>query len=126
MDFSKLLAELKAERDRIDAAISALKALAPIAIQTTSPSLLPAEKKRTVRQEMSPAGRKKIAEAQRAKWAKKKAVKPAKPLTSTKQPAPEKTAPKKNKRDLTAAAHKLLSDAAKARSAAKKKTTEVA
>jgi hypothetical protein len=59
MSIDQIVAELKAERDRLDAAIKALTAL------TVAPRDNP-KPKRT----MSAAGRRKIAAAQRARWAK--------------------------------------------------------
>jgi len=61
MPIEQIVTELKAERDRIDAAIKALTAL------TLAPRNNP-RPKRT----MSAAGRRKIAAAQRARWAKLK------------------------------------------------------
>jgi len=64
MSIDEIVKELKAERDRIDAAIKALTAL------TVAPRTNPRPKRK-----MSAAGRRKIAAAQRARWAKVKARK---------------------------------------------------
>jgi hypothetical protein len=59
MSIDQIVTELKAERDPIDAAIKALTAL------TVAPRINP-----RVKRAMSAAGRRKIAAAQRARWAK--------------------------------------------------------
>jgi hypothetical protein len=61
MSIDQIVTELKAERDRIDAAIKALTAL------TVAPRINP-----RVKRTMSAAGRRRIAAAQRARWAKVK------------------------------------------------------
>ena len=78
MNLQKIVAELRAERDRLDQAIAALSSVStqprrgrPLkAVQTSA---------RPKRRRMSAAGRARIAAAQRARWAKAKPVQAAKP-----------------------------------------------
>jgi hypothetical protein len=60
MSIGQIVTELKAERDRIDAAIKALTAL------TVAPRINP-----RVKRTISAAGRRKISLAQKARWAKR-------------------------------------------------------
>jgi hypothetical protein len=71
MDTRALLSQLKAERDRIAKAIAALESLDGSRLAT------PTEAVRRGRRTMSAAGRKRIAEAQRKRWAAVKAAKKA-------------------------------------------------
>jgi aspartate carbamoyltransferase catalytic subunit len=85
MDTSKILADLRAQRERVNQAIAALEALDGAAVSrqkaTTSTKASapvatpkPVAKKRVI----SPEGRKRMAEAQQKRWAKKtKAAKTA-------------------------------------------------
>lgn len=83
MDTSKILNDLRAERDRIQRAIDALESLDSSSVQTASPqprrgrkpaSAQPAEKpvsgprKRT----MSAAARRRISQAAKKRWAERK------------------------------------------------------
>jgi hypothetical protein len=70
MDIKKILAELVAERERIDAAIRALGGVAK-----TSPSNGAVTPKR---RRISAAGRQRIAAAQKKRWAAVKGRNPAK------------------------------------------------
>ena len=78
MDTAQILADLRAQRNRIDDAITALEAL-----NGTKPLGKPAatldvnQASPTVRRTMSPAARKKIAAALKARWAAKKNVRQA-------------------------------------------------
>ena len=82
MDTAQILADLRAQRNRIDNAITALEALngtKPLGNGHDLPTPLgkPAaldvkQASQTVRRTMSPAARKKIAAAQKARWAAKK------------------------------------------------------
>jgi hypothetical protein len=65
MDTKTVLSQLKAERDRIDQVIAALESLDGAKQTTTAP----AKAGRVGRRTMSPAARKRIAEAQRKRWA---------------------------------------------------------
>lgn len=74
MDTRKILAELKSERDRINAAIAALEALegrasagtARVAAKSATPK--PAVKKR----KLTPAGRRRLSENMKRRWAERK------------------------------------------------------
>jgi hypothetical protein len=72
MDTTSLLSQLRAERNRIDKAISALESL-----DGNTPTAAPAKAARPGRRTMSPAARKRIAAAQRRRWAAVKAAKKA-------------------------------------------------
>jgi hypothetical protein len=75
MNTKEILATLRAERDKLDKAITALEALGETSLASTNAGDKTAKgtaskpKKRV----MSAAGRKRIAEAQRARWAARKA-----------------------------------------------------
>ena len=109
MDLESILAELRSERARMDHAISALEGLVgpsaprrgrPPKSQTTRATR---QKRRT----MSAAARKRISEAMKQRWAKRK----------------DKSAPKKTKARpaMSAATRKKLSALMKARWAARRK-----
>ena len=125
MDTAQILADLRAQRNRIDDAITALEALngtkplgkpaATIDVNQASP---------TVRRTMSPAARKKIAAAQKARWAAKK--KPAKPVTEAKQAAPKKAVAKTAKRVISLESRKKMAEAQQKRWAKKKRATKAA
>ena len=70
MDINELIQQMTDERDRIDAAI---RLLSGSGTRATTPSKAP--KARGKRKKMSAAGRKRISEAMKARWAaaKKKA-----------------------------------------------------
>jgi len=133
MDTAQVLAYLHAQRDRIVKAIAALEALgwtaaAKLTTSTATKAAALAAIK-TAKRVVSPEARQRMAEAQQKRWAKKKrAVKAAAKKASavalmTPAPvekAPKKAAPKKAKGGITAAGRKKMSEAAKARWAAKK------
>jgi hypothetical protein len=134
MDTSKILNDLRAERERIDRAIAALEALTPNATQTApgTQSLARARAGRkpssakqasastTGGRTMSPAARRRISLAAKKRWAEKKNA--AQPQATAKQTAPKQTAAKQAKKaGLTAAGRKRLSENMKKRWAAKKK-----
>jgi hypothetical protein len=73
---------------------------------------------------MSPAARKKIAVAQKARWAAKK--KPAKPVADAKQAAPKKAATETGKRVISAESRKKMAEAQKKRWAKKRKVARSA
>lgn len=122
MNTLNILAELRAERDRISQAISALELLdstgstapprgrAPVTTAEPAPS-------RGGKRTLSAAARKRISEASKRRWARQKAQ-AAKPQASAKQTAPKPTAPK---RGMSPAARKRMSDMMKKRWAARKK-----
>ena len=123
MDTAQILADLRAQRNRIDNAITALEAL-----NGTKPLGKPAatldvnQASPTVRRTMSPAARKKIAAAQKARRAAKK--KPGKPVTEAKQAAPKKAVTKIAKRVISAESRKKMAEAQKKRWAKKKKAAK--
>ena len=65
MSIAEIVKQLKEERMRIDAALVALTMTPPSNGKVVAPA-------RRKRRKMSAAGRKKIAEAQRKRWAKQK------------------------------------------------------
>ena len=71
MNLKRILAELKAEKDGLEAAIAAI-----IRVYTTGPGKVvrppKAVRKSRRRSGMSAAGRKRISDAQKARWAKLK------------------------------------------------------
>ena len=79
MNLQKIVAELRAERDRLDKAIAALNSVStqprrgrpPKAVQTSA---------RPKRRRLSAAGRARIAAAQHARWAKAKQSQASKPV----------------------------------------------
>ena len=75
MDTNKILAELKAERDKITKAIEVLTGLSK-SPTTKSPSK-PAGTKTTSKSRISAAARKKMADAQKKRWAAFRAKKAA-------------------------------------------------
>jgi hypothetical protein len=97
MDTRLILAELRAERQRIDQAITALGSLDHTGRHTTH---------KRGRHRMSAAGRKRISEAAKAMWARRKKG--------------------RTTRHMSAATRKRLSELAKQRWAERKKTTHAA
>jgi hypothetical protein len=131
MDTAQFLTDLRAERNRIDNAITALESLNGNAVTTVkapapavakaAPVAPAASGKRVV----SPEARQRMAEAQQKRWAKKKrAVKAAAGVPAAAKPA-VKAAPvifpivKKVGKPMSAATKKKLALAAKAQWAAK-------
>jgi len=112
MDTNRILADLRAERNRIDRAITALEALNGTAARTTTErrarptatAAQPATKQPRVRRRMSAAGRKRISEAAKKMWAERK-----------------KAAILSPGRPMSAATKRKLSQSAKARWSEKKK-----
>jgi hypothetical protein len=129
MDTAQILTELRAERSRIDSAITALVALdgrKPLGNGHDLPTPLgkPAAARdvkhatHTVRRTMSPAARKKIAAALKARWAAKKTS--TKPVADAKQATPKKVVTKTAKRVISAESRKKMAEAQKKRWAKKK------
>jgi hypothetical protein len=130
MDTAKFLTDLRAQRDRIDNAITALEAIsdniaaptkkaaqAPASANATGTAVLP--KKRV----LSPEGRQAIIEATRKRWAKKKRAEKAAAKKAAVTPTAVKPATasvKKVGKPMSEATKKKLALAAKARWAAKK------
>jgi hypothetical protein len=112
MDIQTIVSDLKAERNRIDQAISALGGLTSTAPRRGRPPKATSLGGR--RRRMSLAARKRISEAMKKRWAKWK---------GKSAPKQAKAKPKKGtvRRPMSAAAKKKLSELMKARWAAKKK-----
>lgn len=125
MDTAQILADLRAQRNRIDDAITALEAL-----KGTKPLGKPAatldakQANPTVRRTMSPAARKKIAAALKARWAAKKTS--AKPVADAKQAATKKAGAKTAKRVISPESRKKMADAQQKRWAKKKRAAKSA
>jgi hypothetical protein len=124
MDTSNILALLRAERNRINQAIAAVESLdgtaatvntSTKAAKTTHPNATATAAKRTI----SPAGRKHIAEAQKARWAAKKTA--AKRVATANQ-----AAPKKAKRVVSPESRKRMAEAQQKRWAKKKRAAKAA
>jgi hypothetical protein len=111
MDTKSILADLKAELNRLNQAIAALESLDGTATATTPAAI--AAPKPSKRRGLTPAGRRRLSAMMKARWAarRKAAAKPA--------PA-KKTAHK----PMSAATRKQLSILAKKRWAARKKAAK--
>lgn len=133
MDTSQILADLRAQRSRIDNAIAALEALngtkplgnghdLPAPLGKPAAALEAKQAGKAVRRTMSAAARKKIAAAQKARWAAKKTL--TKPSLDAKQAAPKKAVTKIAKRVISAESRKKMAEAQKKRWAKKKKAAK--
>jgi hypothetical protein len=125
MDTAQILADLRAQRNRIDNAITALEALngtKPLVKPTAASDVKRAGQK--ARGTMSPSARKKIAAAQKARWAAKK--KSAKPVADAKQSAPKKVEAKTAKRVFSPESRKKMAEAQQKRWAKKKRAAKAA
>jgi hypothetical protein len=133
MDTAQILADLRAQRGRIDNAIAALEALnrtkplgnghdLPTPLGKPAAALDVKQATQTIRRTMSPASRKKIAAAQKARWAAKK--KPAKPEADAKQASPKKALSKTAKRVISAESRKKMAEAQQKRWAKKKRAAK--
>lgn len=135
MDSTSILAELRAERDRIDQAIAAIEGLNSTGNHTARRGRPPAitaqaaPKQARVGRRISAAGRKRIAEAARAMWARRKKAAAATKIMGTKKAAPAKKSAAKKvapARHMSTATRKRLSELAKARWAARKAAAKTA
>jgi histone H1/5 len=121
MDTSKILAELRAERDQLNQAIAALESLSAPAkgAKSVTKAVLVKAKASVIKRVMSAAGRNRIAEAARKRWAAVRSAKPAPvPAVAAESARPPMSAPKKKK--ATKAAKKAgAKSAAKTKPAAK-------
>jgi len=126
MDTAQILADLRAQRNRIDDAITALEALnGTKPLSNPAAALVPVKQaSQTVRRAMSPAARKKIAAAQKARWAAKKTS--AKPVVGAKQAATKKAVAKTAKRVISPESRKKMAEAQQKRWAKKKRATKAA
>ena len=138
MDTTKILTDLRAQRDRLNEAIAALESLnaspstpgvsrsaAKTAIAATLKSARSTPAGKRV---ISEEARQRMAEAQRKRWAKKKRATKAAAVSAAEKPAKaasKKAATKKVGTGITAAGRKRISEAAKARWAAKKAAATV-
>ena len=130
MDTKAIIADLRAQRDRIDSAITALEALNGTGVAPAKPDTRPATAPTATKRVISAKARQRMAEAQQKRWAKKKrAVKADAKKTGAVVPAavkPAKAAPvastsvKKVGKPMSEATKKRLSELAKKRWAAKK------
>src|SRR5271165_1322804 len=113
MDIQAIVSSLKAERNRIDQAISALEGLTSTAPRRGRPPK--ATTTGGKRRRMSAAARKRISEAMKQRWAKWK---------GKSAPKQDRTTPKKTtvRRPMSAVAKKKLSALMKARWAANKES----
>ena len=103
MNTERILAELRAERQRIDQAITALGSLDHAGRNTTATRT---SKQKRGRHRMSAAGRKRISEAVKAMWARRKKA--------------------RTTRHMSAATRKRLSELAKQRWVERRKKTKAA
>lgn len=114
MDTSKVLSELRAERDRINHAIAALEALGTNSSRAASrvePTREPAHTLKGGKHTMSPVTRKRLSLAAKKRWAEKKN---SAPPQATAQPAPKPVAAKQaKKRTISAAGRRRIAAAAK-------------
>ena len=125
MDTAQILADLRAQRNRIDSAITALEALnGTKPLGKTAAALDVKQASQKVRHTMSPAARKKIAAAQKARWAAKK--KPAKAVTDAKSAAAKNVAAKTAKRVISPESRKKMAEAQQKRWAKKKRAAKAA
>ena len=116
MDLDKIVSDLKSERDRIERAINALLEGAGLTGPTKRSASSAGAPKR--RGGITPAGRRRLAAAMKARWAARKAKSVA---LSNKSTTVAKAAAPRKRGGLTAAGRKRLSEAMKKRWAEKKK-----
>ena len=92
MNFQQIVAELKAERDKLDTAIAALNGISPQPRRGRPPKAVQTSVRPKRRRRMSAAGRARIAAAQRARWAKAKQSQASKPVRRMSRAARKKIA----------------------------------
>jgi hypothetical protein len=112
MDTKGILADLRAERDRIDRAIAALEAIGADAM--IKPQSQPAPMKNRGRR-LTPAGRKRISAMMKARWAARR--------KAASKPAPKQTS---GRRTMSPAARKKIAEAQRKRWAAQRKAAKTA
>ena len=111
MDTRKILADLKAELNRLNQAIAALETLDGTATATT-----PAAKAAPVlakKRGLTPAGRRRLSAMMKARWAARR--------KQIAKPAPQKTS---GRRTMSPAARKKIAEAQRKRWAARKKAAK--
>jgi hypothetical protein len=115
MDTKAILAQLSAERDHLDQAIAALESLGGTAPATPRATISTAKAapKQSGRRGLTPAGRKRISEMMKARWA-------------ARRKAAAKSEPKKTtgRRTMSAAARKKIAEAQRKRWAAQRKAAK--
>jgi hypothetical protein len=125
MDIQRMLADLNAERSRLDQAISALQGLESTAPPSTArrgrPPGRPAGGQTHGRRRMSADARRRISEAAKARWAERKGMSGRKSASAKKTPSAKA---KRGRRGMSPAARKRMSEMMKARWAARKKTAK--
>jgi hypothetical protein len=108
MDTRTILADLKAELNRITQAIAALEALDGTVTATTPAAK--AAPKQSKKRGLTPAGRRRLSAMMKARWAARR--------RQAAKPAPKAT---RGRRTMSPAARKKIADAQRARWAAQKK-----
>jgi hypothetical protein len=111
LDLNKIVAELKSEQERIGRAINALLQGAGLTGPTRRSPRKAVEPKRPGG--ITPAGRRRLAAAMKARWAARKAK--SAPTSNKATPVVKPAAPKKRGGGLTAAGRKRLSEMMKRR-----------
>jgi hypothetical protein len=123
MDTQVILASLRAERDRLNQAIAALEALDAAIDPVSRPGRKVGEPAKNKTRTMSAAGRRRIAEAQKKRWAKKKAAakkSAVKSVASAKGAVLKTATSRKVKRVVSPESRKKMAAAQKKRWAKKK------
>ena len=72
MDTGRIVAELKSERDRLSQAITALEGLSPRATAKRSAVPNPVTRRKKKRDRLTPAGRKRLSDMMKKRWAEKR------------------------------------------------------
>ena len=106
MDIWNLVSDLKAERNRLDQAISALEGLTSIAPRRGRPQKALSTERKSRR--MSPAARKRISAAMKQRWAKWRGKSAPKKVTAVSKKSTRR-------KSMSAAMRKQLSEMMKAR-----------
>ena len=111
MDIKPILTDLKAELNRLNQAIAALESLDGAATAITpAAKAVPAQSKR---RGLTPAGRRRLSEKMKARWAARR--------KQIAKPAPQKTS---GRRTMSPAARKKIAEAQRKRWAARKKAAK--
>lgn len=129
MDTRAILANLRAERDRLNQAIAALEALDATTEPVSRLGHKVKEPAKNKTRTMSAAGRQRIAEAQKKRWAKKKAAakkSAVKSVVGAKGLVLKTATPKKVKRVVSPESRKKMAAAQKKRWAKKKVVAKAA
>ena len=116
MNTRQILTDLHTEHDRIDRAIAALEGLDGTGRVSVTPGTQPAASQPRGRRTMSVAARKKIAEAQRKRWAERKAT-----TARIDEAAPVQAS---GRRTVSAASRKKMAESQRKRWAAQKRASQ--